>query len=254
MTKHLIRFAMISALLSVTPVALTDGVSAAKTASAPTTAPQAVDARYASPIAVIKTLARAIESGNSQAIRRCLVVKGDAGRAAVGAFAHISSASETFSKTAVSKLGPPPSSMANAFGSIKASMDRLMALLPKAVVTIHGAVAQVAFPPSTTGKGQTIFVRHSADGWRVDGARLLHLHPHAMGTATIKHRARQLNLLAAALNQTTDDINTGKIKTWTSLEKDMELHILEVQAAMESSKQAKSAPPVIAASPPPAGK
>ncbi len=253
MTKHLIRTAVIAALLAFAPVALADDVAGntAATSPAPTTAPHVVDARYASPTAVIKTLAMAIKSGNGKSIRHCLVVKGNAGRAAVAAFAHISSASETFTKTAISKLGTPPSGMADAFGSIKASMDRLLALLPKAVVTIHGAAAQVTFPPTTTGHGQTIFVRQSVAGWKVDGARLLHLDQPGMATAAVRHRARQLNLLAAALNQTTDDINTGKVKTWTSLEKDMELHILEVQAAMESSKQAKSAPPIMAASPPP---
>jgi hypothetical protein len=256
--KHLkIMYSGLAAvLLTCAPLTMADGVAGgnAANAPAPTTATRPVDARYASPTAVIKTLALAIKSGNGKSIRRCLVVNGNAGRAAVAAFANISSASETFTKTAISKLGTPPATMANAFGSIDDSMNRLLTLLPKAVVTIHGTAAQVTFPHTATGNGQTIFVRQSLGGWRVDGAKLLHLDQPGMAATAVRHRARQLNLLAAALDKTTADINTGKVKTWTSLEKDMELHILEVQAAMESSKQAKTAAPVLAGSPPPAAK
>ncbi len=253
MRNHFLRCSVLVALLTGAPIVVGDGVSANSTATGPASAPAAgyTDARYATPTAVIKTLALAIESGNGKTIRQCLAIQGRAGRAAVAAFANISSASERFTKSAVAKLGTPPSGMAHAFGSIKAGMDRLLALLPKAVVTIHGTVAQVTFPASATGPGQTIFVRQSSHGWHVDGARLLHLNQHGMAGNAVRRRAAQLNSLAAALNQTTDDVNAGKIKTWMSLEKDMELHILEAQAAMESRRQAQSAPPVMAASPPP---
>ncbi len=256
MKNYLMLCCVTASLVVSAPIVFADGVSA----NSPTTSPvppataHYTDARYDSPTAVIKTLALAIKSGNGKSIRCCLTIQGRAGRAAVAAFANISSASESFTKTAIAKLGTPPSGMANAFGSIKAGMNRLLALLPKAVVTIHGAAAQVTFPASATGHDQTIFVRQSSHGWQVDGARLLHLNQPGMAANAVQRRAAQLNSLAAALNQTTGDINSGKIKTWTSLEKDMELHILEAQAAMESSRQAKSAPPVMTASPPPPAK
>ncbi len=215
------------------------------------TAPAKIEARYATPTAVIKTLALAIKAGNSDSIRHCLVVRGRAGRAAVAAFCHISAASETFAKIAQAKLGPPPVNMAPAFGSIDASMNRLLALLPKVLITIHNGTAEVKFPASATGQGQTIFVRQLADGWKVDGAKLLHLHKPGLAVAAVQHRARQLNLLATALQKTTADIQTGKVKTWTGLEKDMELHILESQAAMEAKHEARITPPSVAASPPP---
>ncbi|MGC8624955.1 MAG: hypothetical protein ACP5VQ_06790 [Phycisphaerae bacterium] len=220
-------------------------------ATAPAAAPTKINACYATPTAVIKTLALAIKAGNSESIRQCLMVRGRAGHAAVVAFSNISAASEKFVKTALSKLGPPPTNMALAFGSIDASMDRLLTLLPKAVTTIHHGVAQVKFPASATGQGQTIFVRQQADGWKVDGARLLHLNKPGLAVAAVRHRAKQLNLLAAALRETTTDIHTGKVKTWTSLEKDMELHILESEAAMEAKHQARTTPSSAAISPPP---
>ncbi len=252
MKNYLLRCSVLVTLLASAPVVVGDSVSANSTATTgPAPAAASTDARYATPTAVIKTLALAIESGNGKSICRCVAIQGHAGRAAVAAFANISSASESFTKTAVAKLGTPPSGMAHAFGSIKAGMDRLLALLPKAVVTIHGTAAQVTFPASATGPGQTIFVRQSSHGWHVDGARLLHLNQRGITASAVQRRAAQLNSLTAALNQTTSDINSGKIKTWMSLEKDMELHILEAQAAMESRRQAQSAPPVMTASPPP---
>ena len=252
MKKHFLLCCVAASLVVSAPMAFADGVSASSptTNPAPPAAAHYTDARYDSPTAVIKTLALAIKSGNGTSICQCLTIQGRAGQAAVAAFANISSASETFTKTAVAKLGTPPSGMAHAFGSIKAGMDRLLALLPKAIVTIHGTAAQVTFPPSATGHGQTIFVRQSSHGWQVDGARLLHLNQTGMAATAVQRRAAQLNSLAAALTQTTGDINSGKIKTWTSLEKDMELHILEAQAAMESSQQAQAATPVMTASPP----
>ncbi len=254
MRTNLLRGAIIAAFLASATMACADDTSGTGT-TAPTTvpapAPAHVNARYATPTAVIKTLALAIKAGDAPSIRRCMIVQGSAGRAAVAAFAHISSASERFTRMAMVKLGPPPKGMATAFGSIDASMDRLIALLPKAVVTVHETAAEVQFPASSTGKGQTIFVRQLAGGWKVDGARLLHLNQPGMAAAAVRHRAKQLNLLAAALNQTSYDIKIGKVKTWTSLEKDMELHILESEAAMDASRQVRTAPPVMAASPPP---
>jgi hypothetical protein len=245
-----------AALFSSASLGFADGTA---DVSAPSTSPTTIPAtninpRYATPTAVIKTLAMAIKVGDSRSICRCLVVRGSAGRSAVAAFAHISAASEKFSKTAVSALGAPPKGMGTAFGSIAASMDRLMALLPKAVVTIHNGVAEVKFPASATGKGQTIYTRELADGWKVDGARLLNLDRPGLVESDIRHRAKQLNLLAAALNQTTVDIQTGKVTTWTGLEKDMELHILESEAAMDASRHVRAQAHVIDASPPPAAK
>ena len=256
MKNHLLLLCITASLVASYPLAWADGGSASgpTTSPVPSAATRHADARYASPTAVIKTLALAIKSGNGKSIRQCMAIQGRAGRAAVAAFANISSASESFTKTAVAKLGAPPSGMAHAFGSIKAGMDRLLALLPKAIVTIHGTVAQVIFPAGPTGPGQTIFVRQSSHGWQVDGARLLHLNQPGMAAGAVQRRAARLNSFATALNQTTVDINSGKIKTWMSLEKDMELHILEAQAAMESSRQAQSTPPVMTASPPPPAK
>lgn len=245
-----------AALFSSASLGFADGtVNGTAPPTNPATIPATnINPHYATPAAVIKTLAMAIKAGDSRSICRCLVVQGRAGRSAVAAFAHISAASEKFSKTAVSSLGSPPKGMGAAFGSIDASMDRLMALLPKAVVTIHKDVAEVKFPASAAGKGQTLYVRELADGWKVDGARLLHLDQPGLVESDIRHRAKQLNLLAAALNQTTSDIKTRKVTTWTSLEKDIELHILESEAAMDANRQATRAPRVLDASPPPLAK
>ncbi len=232
------------------------------TATAPATtrnaAPYRMDARFATPITAIRTLALAIKAGDSKSIRQCIIVKGHARQAAVVAFAHISAASEHFSKVIVAKLGNPPAGMDVAFGSIDASMDRLLALLPKAVIRIHHVAhrttAEVTFPASSTGKAQVIFVRRNAGAWKVDGTRLLHLNRPGITTKAVLHRANQLNLLAAAIDRTTDDIKRGTVTTWTNLEKDMELHILEAQATMEASRSAPATPPVMAAFPAPAGK
>jgi hypothetical protein len=254
MRINLFRSGIIAAVVALPVIAFASNAPATGTtapATAAATSPAHVDARYATPISVIKTLALAIKAGNGRSIRQCMIVQGSAGRAAVAAFANISSASEQFTQTAITQLGPPPANMATAFGSIDASMNRLMALLPKAVVTVHKALAKVTFPASSTGKGQTIFVRQFAGGWKVDGARLLHLDQPALTAKAVRHRARQLNLLAAALNQTSYDIKTGKVKTWAKLAKDMELHILESEAAMDASRQAQPSPSAMAASPPP---
>ncbi len=183
----------------------------------------------ATPIATLRSYARAIHAQNLNEAMACISSNNKRETDMVKTTLEILVAHQQLSAFAVTRLGPPKTSAARYMASDSTGFQTMKAKLKKAKVHINGNVASLTMP-TESGK---LYFKKVGHNWKMDGEKLFHLqHVNKMSAALFAHRLLMNRRTAAVLKATAADIKTGKVKTWDRLFRDLRAREM---AAMRSA-------------------
>ncbi len=172
----------------------------------------------ATPIATLRSYARAIHAQNLNEAMACISSNNKRETDMVKTTLEILVAHQQLSAFAVARLGPPKTSAARYMASDFTGFQTMQAKLKKAKVHIDGNVASLTMP-TESGK---LYFKKVGHNWKMDGEKLFHLqHVNKMSAALFAHHLLMNRRTAAVLKATATDIKTGKVKTWDRLFRDL---------------------------------
>jgi hypothetical protein len=180
------------------------------------------------PIGTLRTYYAALRAQSVEQAMACFTSMGKREGAVAKSILTFRVATEHLSKIAVAKLGPPTSRNGKDLASACTGYNAMRAKLKKARVRVHGGEAIIQMPGSTAGEnGKLYFLKKAGADWKIDGGKLFHLAAVKKIPANALVPLLQIEYrMVGVFNAAVGDIQTGKVKTWKQLHKDLNLKMM----------------------------